>query len=288
LIREVTLRGHSSTDRHNMLRALTYLRAQSQADVFRSCDRRLPSLRVSLHDWSNPSVSALSFDRLFRSVEREGDFRLVLVSADWLIGSQDAMELLNRYQRLLALPMDAQLPAYLAGVLALYREAFPPEVDRTYARHASGIDTWRWLLRLTPGASAELQLAALFHDLPVHELETVLEPLELERRTLLRAAELGAFYDHPTRGRDFACLRRARAVSFFAHESWAYLRDHGFHATRLKIQRLMPALDSAALCAVLTTRQPDFVSEVIETVSRSRRAKLSDASVYLQSSPLVF
>lgn len=284
MIREIALRGQSSSDRPNLLRAISYLRVQTQFDVFRSVDKGLPSLRVSLHDWSNPAISVLAFDRLLRSVEREGDFRLVIVSGDWLIGSQDAMELLNRYQRLLPLPLDTELPPYFAGVLALYHEAFPAE-GSSYARHAAGIDTWRWLLRLTPNASPELQLAALFHDVPLDELEAALEPLELGRRTVLSVAELALFYEHPTRAKALARLRRARAVSFFSLESWDYLRDHGLHATRLKIQRLMPALDNAAVCAVLTTRQPDFVSEVIEAVLRSRRAKHVDPSLYMESAP---
>lgn len=229
MIREVLLRGRRTLlERHRLLRALTYLRGQLRCDVIRDDTAGdLPSVRVSLHDWNHPSATPLSFDRLFENVRREGEFRLVLCCADWLVGSQLALELLNRYQRLLPLTDEVTLPHCWDAVLEAHRKHSTP------ALYESGLDTWRWVLRLATAPSARLQLAALFHE----------EAADASDRVVLQAA---------------------RDLSFFSLDSWTYVKTHGERATQALVRRRLRRMDSAAMCHALTTRQPPAVNDAIE------------------------
>lgn len=267
-IREVVLRGRRDLlERHHLLRELSYLRFQLRSDVVRSESLlRLPSVRVSLHDWSHPAADVSSFDRLIESMQREREFCVVLWCTDWLAGAQSAVELLNRYQRLLPLPSGSLVPLEVEAALLTYHALFPQHDTAARERHEAGLDTWRWLLRLTPAASLELQLAALFHDLPLAKLERVLQPLGQARRALLRTVELALFYDEPGRDAELAQVSRARSLSFLSLESWRFLRRYGARAARMKAEQLLVNLDSAALCVAAMTRQPKVVSDVLDAV----------------------
>jgi hypothetical protein len=267
-IREVMLRGRRDLiERHHLLRELSYLRHQLRSDVIRDESQlRLPTVRVSLHDWSHPAADVRSFDRLFESMQREGECCLVLWCTDWLAGSQSAVELLNRYQRLLPLPSAAVVAPELDMALRAYHALFPLHDVASRERHEVGLDTWRWLLRLTPRAGLELQLAALFHDLALAQLETTLQQLPLQRYARLRVVELSLFYDVPGRDPELAQLRAARTLSFLSLESWRFERRYGSHAARAKAEQLLLRLDSAALCAAAMTRQPRVVSDVLDAM----------------------
>jgi hypothetical protein len=267
-IREVILRGRRDLlERHHLLRELSYLRHQLRSDVVRDESQlRLPTVRVSLHDWSHPAADVRSFDRLFESMQREGECCLVLWCTDWLAGSQSAVELLNRYQRLLPLPGAAVVLPELDVALRTYYALFPLHDVASRERHEVGLDTWRWLLRLTPRVGLELQLAALFHDVALAELETTLQQLPLQRGTKQRIVELSLFYDEPGRDPELAQLRTARTLSFLSLESWRFERQHGARAARAKAEQLLRRLDNAALCAAAMTRQPRVVSDVLDAV----------------------
>lgn len=265
LIREVVLRGRRDLlQRHQLLRELSYLRHQLRSDVVRDASQlRLPTVRISLHDWSHPAADVRSFDRLFDSVQREGACCLVLWCTDWLAGSQSAIELLNRYQRLLPVP-NVVVPPELGAALRLYDALFPSSDVVARERHEVGLDTWRWLLRLTPEAGPELQLAALFHDLALTELEATLQQLSLQRGARSRTHELCLFYEEPGRDRELGQLRSARTLSFLSLESWRFLQRHGERAARAKAEQLLLRLDSAGLCAASTIRLPRVVSELLD------------------------
>lgn len=272
LIREVILRGRRDLlERHHLLRELSNVRHQLRSDVVRDQSQlRLPTVRISLHDWSHPAADVRSFDRLLESVRREGACSLVLWCTDWLAGSQSAVELLNRYQRLLPVPSGTVVPPELGVALGVYNALFPLHDAAARERHELGLDTWRWLLRLTPRAGLELQLAALFHDLALADLEATLQQLPLQRCARLRTVELCLFYDEPGRDRELGQLRTARTLSFLSLESWQFLRRHGARAARAKAEQLLLRLDSAALCVAATTRQPRVVSEVLDAALAAR------------------
>lgn len=244
VIRQVSLRGQRTLlERHRLLRAQHYLQEQLRTGVIGDdVEHDLPTVRISLHDWSHPTASPLAFDRLLRSLEREGDFALVLGCGDWLVGSQAALELLNRYQRLLPLDERAQLPHCWDTVLAAFQRQASPEA------YESGLDTWRWLLRVAEAPSVRLQLAALFHE-PGH--------------------------DAPER----AWLQAARDLSFFGLRSWQYLQERGSSAAREAALGRLSRMDSPTLCLALTTRQPAVINDAIEELLTRAEQDRSDALV---------
>jgi hypothetical protein len=149
IIQEVVLSGIQSIEQHLLRqRALQYLRRETCCErIWLGAQVPMNEACVSLRDWSNPAADALNFDRLFNSVRRQGPFRLVLWTKDWLAGAQPALEILNRHQPLLARDRGSALPEL--------REASDDAVD-----------VWLWALRLQPTASLDVQRAALRGDEP--------------------------------------------------------------------------------------------------------------------------
>jgi hypothetical protein len=146
-IREVVLHGRRSpSEQYFKERAVSYLRRQLQCKwISKSPRLPAPEVTISLTDWQNRFADVRSFDRLLNSVQKEGRFRLVLWTRDWLDGVYTALEVLNRYQRLLPLDREQRLP-------------------EVWDASDGAIDVWRWLLRLEPGADIDLQRAALVGD----------------------------------------------------------------------------------------------------------------------------
>jgi hypothetical protein len=221
-----------------LLRAEEYLRRQLGCDAIGDeAPLGLPSVRVSLHDWSHPKATPLAFDRLIGSVQQEGDFCLRLYCADWLVGSHAALELLTRYQRLLPLPAAARMAYAWEAVLEAQRRRLSPE------RSARGQDAWRWLLRLKGDSSPELQLALLFN-----------QPGESRAERLT--------------------LRAARDLSFFSLQSWSHLQKFGARTTRALVVRRLRRMEPEAVCLALTTRQPPAIGEIFEDFLTQPGARL--------------
>lgn len=271
-IKEIVLRCSSSrTERNLALYAASYLQRQLRCDRIRlHGQRELPDALVALPHWQDPRADIHNFDRLFEQLQREGDFRLVLWSRDWLEGVQPALELLNRYQRLLPLPLDYRPLRHLPELLS-ERRALATDFR---AESGADEDAWRWLLRLAPHPSRSLELAALFHDLlvPEHDNHTravcnTLECHGFRRSDILRMTEL---LSHAERRDAFdpelTSLRDARALSFFSTQSWRYFRERGHAATHQKLRELLGSMSNRALCLALATRQPPDVSLMMEDI----------------------
>ena len=135
-IREVVLDGRKSpSERYFRQRAVSYLRRQLGCRRIRMSPHvPAPEVAISLTDWQNRFADARSFDRLLNSVSKEGRYRLVIWTRDWLDGAYAALEVLNRYQRFL--PVD--------------REQCLPEL---WEASDDALDVWRWVLRLRPSAA---------------------------------------------------------------------------------------------------------------------------------------
>ena len=220
-IREVVLDGRKSpSERYFRQRAVNYLRRQLGCRRIRmSAHVPAPEVAISLADWRNRFADARSFDRLLSSVSKEGRYRLVIWTRDWLDGAYAALEVLNRYQRLL--PID--------------REQSLPEV---WEASEEAIDVWRWVLRLRPTASLDLQRAALVGD---------------------EAALRGAQSNDGLR-----LLRDAADISFFSMHSWHYLQTWGYEQTQSVVERRLSRMSDEALCHALGTRQPQAIADMFE------------------------
>lgn len=220
-IREVVLQSRQTpSERYFRQRAVSYLRRQLSCKWIGQSPRLpAPEVVISLEDWQNRFADARSFDRLLSSVRQEGRFRLVIWTRDWLDGLYAAMEVLNRYQRLLPLDREQRLP-------------------ELWDASDEALDAWRWVLRLKPSASRDLQSAALTGN---------------------EAAVRGAQCSD-----GLTLLRDAADISFFSLQSWQYLHTWGLEQTQCVVERRLSRMSDDARCHALSTRQPPAISRMLE------------------------
>jgi hypothetical protein len=108
------------------------------------------------------------------------------------------------------------------------------------------VDVWLWTLRLQPTASLDVQRAALRGEEPLRQRAQSNDGLLL--------------------------LRDANDISFFSRRSWQYLRAWGPEQTQCTVERRLGRMSDAALCHVLTTRQPPEISTLIDAFFELRDA----------------
>jgi len=167
-IREVVLLGLPSKQERGLLReAGRYLERQFGFKMQARHVLDLPPLKIDLATWSHPRASLNGFDRLIDSVRAQGDFRLVLTARDWLGGGQSAVELLNRYQRLLPLPNPEARKRAIDAIFAARQAA--GSVAEANPESAQAQNMWRWAVRLccapSSGSPTGTQLLQDAHDL---------------------------------------------------------------------------------------------------------------------------
>lgn len=227
--------------------------------------RGWPELSIALPNWQNQRADIAGFDRLLDKVSGDGDFRLSLLARDWLEGLQAALELLNRYQRLLPLPIDYRPLPRLQEVL---------NARRLLTTSRTGHDGWRWLLRLNQLPSRALELAALFRDVltPSHDNGTravwaSLGCLGFSRQDLLRAAELAGRSEAGERhSPELLLLSDAADLTFFSAQSWQFHRDHAPVEMREELTSRISRMTPRALCLALGTRQHPDVSQMLDDI----------------------
>jgi hypothetical protein len=197
----------------------------------------------------------LAVDRLVHDAEDDGG-RVEVVAED----PAHAGEVALRYQRLALRTNAASADPAFQAVLGRHRARHDTRLPLVRADLDHALDTWQWALRLDAGASAEVQLAALLHDVERLESEAV-------ERVEHRAADYQAFKDaHARRGAEIVgelleggawdvgrvqdlvarhervdpepervLLADADALSFFAVNSAGYLAYFGPEATARKV-----------------------------------------------------
>jgi hypothetical protein len=304
LITNVSLRGALlPSERLALRRAASLLQQELCCECIVAHAARDPKCaRICVEDWSHEAADALGFDRLIHSLEARGDFGLSLSSFDWARSTQPALSLLTRYQRLLPLGTDIQPMPQLEQVLAAHRALHELSKPLVRADFEHALDTWRWLLRLCPGASASLQLAALFHDVErlVSEpderiehraanylvfkkrhaergaelVERTLSSLDLAGEVVSRAAELVARHEQPDHDRELVLLNDADSLSFFSLNSWGYLRYFGPEQTRRKVEYTLARMSDHARSLLAFTRQPPLIGRLLfRALSAQKRAR---------------
>ena len=206
----------------------------------------------------------LAADRVVHAAEDRGPVELRADDDLW-------EEVLLRYQRLLPVANGGSATAAFLGVLRAHRARHDLSKPLVRADHDHARDTWQWTLRLVPGASVEVQLAALLHD--VERLES-----EADVRIEHRAADYDAFKAaHAARGAELAralveggpwdagrvaalvarherpdddperrLLADADALSFFALNSAGYLAWYGEAQTGRKVAWTLARLSPRA------------------------------------------
>ncbi|HVI03622.1 MAG TPA: DUF4202 family protein, partial [Enhygromyxa sp.] len=121
------------------------------------------------------------------------------------------------------------------------------------ADYDHALDTWQWLLRLTPDASLALQLAALLHD--VERLRS-----EPERRVEQHAGDYQQFKDqHAARGAELAAalLREARLSDVVVRETSRLIAAHERRSDDRELALLNDA-DALSFCSLNSAGFADY------------------------------
>jgi hypothetical protein len=255
----------------------------------------LPSedtVSVELEAWRSGSID---FYQLDAHADALGERGLVPVAAS---GDPDArLQLLTRCQRWLDRRNHGSRQPWFAEVLGVHWSLHDRNRPLVRADHNHALDTWQWLLRLEPAASAAAQVAALFHDIERpgadadrragedagsrDEVES--SPAEDSARRLLdllsgsgaeavarRAADLVAASDRPGEGGsgddDLALLEDADSLSFLSLSSGGFLDHHGEKRATREIGRTLSRLSLRALRFLNRVRLRRDVEALLERV----------------------
>jgi len=173
----------------------------------------------------------------------------VAIAGDPLI----RLELLTRCQRWLDRRNPYSATAWFGELLYFHRSLFDRERPQARAEHNRALDTWQWVLRLDPAASAALQVAALFRSSAARASD-LLAGAPAPRAVADRAARLVDSLLQPVLPDDgdgeASVLEDADCLSFFSLGSCGFLDDHGEPDTRRKIAATLMRLSLRA-CAYL-------------------------------------
>jgi hypothetical protein len=265
--------------------------------------RAFPPVRVSVHPrgeadldhatWHRSDLDLWSLDRKIDAIV--ADARPLRLSAPAGQATRFALEVLTRAQRCIGRrnaasrepSFDRALEAH-AALHDLSRPAMRVELDRA-------LDAWQWTLRLDPWASAEVQLAALLHD--VERLvggddeadypgadasreyreararagaplaHAVLRRAGVEPALASDAALLVARMESFGGGRpDVQAVCDADALSFISLGSEAFVDTFGRSRGRAKIAHVLGRMSTGALAQLPTLRLRPDIGELVAEV----------------------
>jgi hypothetical protein len=231
------------------------------ADVCVSRHEAEGALHISAPDWHSDDLDLLHLDaQIYERTATEARPCLRL-SAGGLEQAGFFEQVLTRYQRLL--PYAGWAEPSVSRALRRHRALFDLNKPLVRADYDHALDTWRWTLRLDPGASPALQLAALFHDIerlrsePDQRIEhlasdycafkqsharsgallsaEILEQCGLATALVERVQHLIDHHESPGDDNELAALNDADALSFFSLNSWGFVRYFGLAHTRTKV-----------------------------------------------------
>lgn len=210
----------------------------------------------------------LAADRLVHAVEDRGPVELRADDDLW-------EEVLLRYQRLLPVANAASSTPGFLRVLRVHRMRHDRTKPQVRADHDHARDTWQWVLRLDPGASAEVQLAALLHDVErleggpraaehdVYEARRARRGAEIAREIVAggpwdvdRVVALVSGHDQPSADPERRLLADADALSFFALEAAGALASLGPAQTARRAARAYGRLGPRARPWLARVRLP--------------------------------
>jgi hypothetical protein len=240
--------------------------------------------RASDHD---PSAIDVAVARVTRA---QPDYALrVLDDAGDLPAT--AVEIVTRCQRHLGWRNSQSSTPLFETILARHRALHDLTRPLVAADHEHALDTWRWVLRLSPGAGLAVQTAALFHDVErlVSESEVRVEQhapdyaafkdaharagAALAARTLAdagvpgdlvaRVADLVATHERPSRDPEKTLLNEADALSFFSLNAPGFAAYYGPAHTARKVAFTLARLGARGLEALRTVRHRADIAALI-------------------------
>jgi hypothetical protein len=220
-----------------------------------------PALRV--RDWRGLGFNPIDLDTSIVRMGVAAPARLNVIGEPSEETAGALLEILTRYQALVSRRNAHSETASFARVLERHRQLHDTSTTVGLADYLHALDTWQWLLRLRPTASAAAQIAALFHDLDrrakvsservslegarnddvelAHARDSAelalrsLTGLGLDGSTLGRIQQLIADHERPSDDAEVLLLNDADALSFFSLASPAFLDTYGAELTRRKV-----------------------------------------------------
>lgn len=200
------------------------------------------------------SGELLEVDRMVHAAQDEGGAFNVF-AAPAIHG-----EVKLRYQRLTPVTNTFSAAPAFVDLLRDHRRLHDLRLPLVRADLEHAIDTWQWVLRLEPLASAEVQVAALLHDIerltsePRHRIEQYAPNYQTfkDNHAALGAQRAGTLlagrpwdlqrvmalidtHERRSEDPDALLIGDADVLSFFALNSVGYLRYYGAEVTRRKV-----------------------------------------------------
>jgi hypothetical protein len=185
-----------------------------------------------------------------------------------------ACEVLARYQRFIQRRNAYSRAPIFDAVLRAHRALHDQSKPLVKADFDHAIDTWQWILRLQPGASFAVQVAALFHDVERLESEAdarveqhapdyqafkdahasrggertleILRDAGVDASVAARAAEIVATHERRGKSADIDLLNDADALSFFSLNCSGYIDYFGPEQTRRKLAYTLARMSDLA------------------------------------------
>jgi hypothetical protein len=229
---------------------------------------------------------ASAFVDVDREVERTGS-NTISIRGDAFDLPRIAIEVMTRCQRFLDRRNDASSSPLWDDVRDAHRELHDCDKPLVRADLDHALDTWQWMLRLSPHASLAVQLAGLFHDIERLESEAdrrvehhaadyadfkarharrgaerayeVLRGSGVDEGTATRVRELVAVHERRGADPEVDLLNDADGLSFFSLNSPGYADYFGPEQTRRKVAYTLGRLGSRARSKLACIRLRDDV-----------------------------
>ncbi len=243
---------------------------------------------IDVARWESDDLDFWAFDRLLDAADA--------CDAPVRVPRAIAVQVLTRAQRLRPRCNPASSVPWFASVLARHRARHDLTRPLVLADYDHALDAWQWALRLSPDATASVQLAALLHDVErlVSEAEQRVEHLAADYQTFKdaharagakiakqllddagvppavqeRTVELIAEHERAGADREAQVVADADALSFFSLNSPGYLAYFGPDQTERKVAYTLARMSRAARGHLHHLRLPRVVADAI---TRSHR-----------------
>lgn len=250
------------------------------------------AVSVELDEWQSGRIDFYRIDARVDALAAQG---LIPVTA---VGHPEArLQLLTRCQRWLDRRNLSSRQLWFDELLRRHADLHDRNRPLVRADHNHAMDTWQWVLRLDPGASGAVQVAALFHDIDLaDEPDRRIEPeagddaasrrsraarsAERLRQVVAgvvaepiaqRAAELvaavGQREDEAVADRrELDLLEDAHALSFFSLNSSGYLDYNGERHMVREVEWTLCRLTVRALSFLCRVRLRRDVADLVEDI----------------------
>jgi hypothetical protein len=258
-------------------------------------------LGLSEREWRAEPLDFHAWDARILRLQHQPRWLGIALDGATVSGSQNVVEILTRYQRLVPRTNAASQSAGFGALLAEHRALHDLSKPPMRADYEHALDVWQWVLRLEPRASEALQLAALFHDIErlfsaadvgreqeasdyqalkdMHArigasvARRVLMRSGLEPETAQRVAILIQHHERPCAGlrsEELALLADADALSFFSLSSPAFADHYGPAHARKKVRYSLLRMTERARQRLLTVRLRADIARYVAELARAR------------------